>query len=195
MIFPESFYGFKNEDIINNPASVQATEQKPELKLNVFGLVFNLAFSFSWMYLTYHLISRINSKDLILCFNIYGKTQLSTDILFSVCNVILAIYHMLYCVIPNMGVGEHNDLQNIIPVVAVLIQMLTIFSRNLLKENHYSNYLWLVLFIMGSFSIVILTVDDSDGETSLLPYFKPWVMDTGTSEIVDHTEDRSAEEV
>lgn len=170
MIFPESFYGAKDEDISNDLTN---EPEKPKYKLNILGLVFNLVFSLLWLWLAHHFMTRLSANDFDF---FYGNVKQGTDKLIIACNTILSIYHMLYCVVPSFGVGEHDGLQTSIPLVTVLAQIVVIFNQNLLKDEHYSNYLWAAPVIMGSISVGILTSNDSDGKDTLLLYFKPWVI-------------------
>lgn len=105
------------------------------------------------------------------------------------CDLILSIYHLLYCVIPSLGVGEHDGWQTIIPTMAVLVQIIVLFYEKLLNDDHYSNYLWSAPVIMGSISIGILTSNDSDGKDTLLLYFKPWILEKVTESEAQVAED------
>ena len=147
---------------------------RKKLRLNLFGLVFNLCLTMKWLFLVNHFILRFK-------FGITNSKQ-KCDIIFSFFNAILALYHFLYCVIPSFGVGEHGFWKAIIPIIAVYGQIFLIFYFNLLRDLHYGNYIWSSAIIMGSVSIGILTTNESHGKDSLLLYFKPYSIDSGDEE-------------
>ena len=182
MIFPESFYGTKGEDFIleNEQNFVEEPQVKePEkLKLNVFGYLFNLALSLTWFYLVYHFAWRF-STGLVgdeHIFIRYTRSREITDKFIAGCNMILCLFHCLYCLIPKLGVEMHSAWQIIIPVIAVYGQILVIFHYHLLRDEHYGNYLWSIALMLGTVSVGILTNSENDEGVTVLSYFKPWVI-------------------
>ena len=72
---------------------------------------------------------------------------------------------------PESGVEMHSTWQIIIPVIAVYGQILVIFYYDLLREEHYGNYLWSIPLILGTVSVGILTNSENDEDVTILPYF------------------------
>ena len=190
MIFPESFYGTKDEDIneqnLNFVEEPQVREPK-RIKLNVFGYLFNLAVSLTWFYLVYHFAWRFITGKVgdEYIFTRYTRTRENTDKFIAGCNMILCLYHWLYCMIPRLGVEMHSAWQIIIPVIAVYGQILVIFYYHLLRDDHYGNYLWSIALMLGTVSVGILTNSENEEGDTILPYFKPWVI--RKDEAIDNT--------
>lgn len=198
MIFPESLYGTKDEDFVleseNNFVEEPQVKEPKRLKLNVFGYLFNLALSLTWFYLVYHFAWRFSTGMVGYehIFFRYTRSREITDKFIAVCNMILCIFHWLYCLIPRLGVEMHSTWQIIIPVIAVYGQILVIFYYDLLREEHYGNYLWSIPLILGTVSVGILTNSENDEDVTILPYFKPWVIRKDEPErTVDETIDNT----
>ena len=178
MIFPVAINTAKedgvsppNEQSLPHDLEVETGHEK--LKLNIFGLVFNLSLSLMWLYLAYHFVTRLKSEHKFFYYTGYNKT---TDKFIVLCNSILSAYHFIYCVIPRLGIGELDFWQAIIPGIAVYGQILMIFYHHLLRDEHYGNYMWSIPLIMGTISVGILTSNDSDGKNTILLFFKPWII-------------------